>query len=50
MVEGGIAEGRLQSVTGHAERDLLLPGEPANPANRRVAITLLRQLPESAAR
>ncbi len=50
MVEGGIAEGRLQSVTGHAERDLLLAGEPANPANRRVAITLLRQLPESAAR
>jgi chemotaxis protein MotB len=50
LVEGGIAEARLQSVTGHAERDLLLPAEPTNPANRRVAITLLRQLPESAAR
>ncbi len=50
LVEGGIAEGRLQSVAGHAERELLLPAEPANPANRRVAITLLRQLPESAAR
>ncbi len=50
MVEGGIAEARLQSVTGHADRELLLPAEPANPANRRVSITLLRQLPESAAR
>ena len=50
LVEGGIAEGRLQSVAGHAERELQLPAEPTNPANRRVAITLLRQLPESAAR
>lgn len=49
MVEGGIAEARLHSVTGHAERDLLLPGEPTAAANRRVAITVLRQLPESAA-
>ncbi|MFC7689139.1 flagellar motor protein MotB [Paeniroseomonas aquatica] len=49
MVEGGIAEGRLSSVTGHADRSLLLPDEPTNPANRRVAITLLRALPESAA-
>jgi chemotaxis protein MotB len=50
MVEGGIAEGRLSSVTGHADRSLLLPDEPTNPANRRVAITLLRALPESATR
>ena len=40
---------RLSSVTGHADRSLLLPDEPTNPANRRVAITLLRALPESAA-
>ena len=49
MVDGGIAEARLSSVTGHADRTLLIPAEPTNPANRRVAITLLRALPESAA-
>jgi chemotaxis protein MotB len=49
MVEGGIAEARLHSVTGHAARDLLLPDQPTAAANRRVAITVLRQLPESAA-
>ena len=45
LLEGGIAEGRLQSVTGHAERMPLLPAEPLAAANRRVAITLLRQAP-----
>jgi chemotaxis protein MotB len=49
MVEGGITEARLHSVTGHAARDLLLPDQPTAAANRRVAITVLRQLPESAA-
>jgi chemotaxis protein MotB len=46
LLEGGIAEARLQSVTGHADRTPLLPAEPYAAANRRVAITLLRQAPE----
>jgi chemotaxis protein MotB len=49
LLEGGVAEGRLQSVTGHAERVPLLPAEPFAAANRRVAITLLRQAPAPAA-
>jgi chemotaxis protein MotB len=34
-------------VAGYAERDPLLPENPAAAANRRVAITLLRQAPEN---
>jgi chemotaxis protein MotB len=45
LLEGGIAEARLQGVAGHAERMPLLPAEPLAAANRRVAITLLRQAP-----
>ncbi|WP_343898282.1 flagellar motor protein MotB, partial [Craurococcus roseus] len=45
LLDGGIAEARLQSVTGHADRTPLLPAEPLAAANRRVAITLLRQAP-----
>jgi chemotaxis protein MotB len=35
-------------VTGQADRVPLLPDQPNAAANRRVAITLLRSLPESA--
>jgi chemotaxis protein MotB len=45
LVEAGIAEGRIQSVAGHAERMPLLPTQPTAAANRRVAITLLREPP-----
>lgn len=45
LLEEGIAEPRIQSVTGHAERMPLLPGQPTAAANRRVAITLLREAP-----
>jgi len=48
MLEGGIPEGRLQSVSGMADRTPLLPDQPGAAANRRVAITLMRSLPESA--
>jgi chemotaxis protein MotB len=49
LVEGGIGEARLRSVSGHAERELLLPDQPLNAGNRRVAITLLRASPEGPA-
>jgi chemotaxis protein MotB len=42
LVDGGIAEARLHSVTGNADRDPLIPGQPTAASNRRVAITLLR--------
>jgi hypothetical protein len=44
-----VSEARLQSVAGHADRAPLLPAEPHAAANRRVAITLLRQAPAPAA-
>ena len=42
LVEQGVAEARLRSVTGNADRDPLLPGDPFAAANRRIAITVLR--------
>ena len=42
LTDAGLPESRLRSVTGNADRDPLLPGEPMAAANRRVAITLLR--------
>ena len=45
LLDAGIAEARLQSVAGHADRMPLLPQEPLAAGNRRVAITLLRAVP-----
>ncbi|MBL6454237.1 OmpA family protein [Belnapia sp. T6] len=45
LLDGGIAEARVQGVAGHAEREPLLPDDPSNAANRRVSVTLLRQAP-----
>ena len=45
LVEQGVAETRLRSVTGNADRDPLLPAEPFAAANRRIAITVLRATP-----
>ncbi len=45
LAEAGLPETRIQSVAGHAEREPLRPEAPNDPANRRVAITLLRALP-----
>jgi len=50
LVEGGIADARIRSVTGNAERDPLLPDQPNAAANRRVSITLIRQQAEPASR
>jgi chemotaxis protein MotB len=48
LAEAGLPEARIQSVAGHAERQPLLPDQPAAAANRRVAITLIRSAPEGA--
>jgi chemotaxis protein MotB len=45
LTEAGLAEARIRSVAGQAEREPLLPDQPAAAANRRVAITLIREAP-----
>jgi chemotaxis protein MotB len=42
LVDSGVQESRLRSVTGNADRDLLLPADPLAAANRRIAIVVLR--------
>jgi chemotaxis protein MotB len=49
LVEAGLPPARIRSVTGNADRDLLLPGDPLAAANRRIAILVLRTPPASAA-
>ncbi len=49
LVEAGLQEGRLRSVTGNADRDLLLPADPLAAANRRIAILVLRTSHSAAA-
>jgi chemotaxis protein MotB len=41
LLEGGIEEARIRSVSGRADRDPLLPGQPLGAANRRVAVLML---------
>ncbi|HEX3350935.1 MAG TPA: flagellar motor protein MotB [Acetobacteraceae bacterium] len=42
LAESGIPDLRFRSVTGAADRDLLLPGDPLAAANRRIAVAILR--------
>ena len=46
LIESGLQESRLRSVTGNADRDPLLPGDPLAAANRRIAILVLRSAPK----
>ena len=45
LAEAGLQEARVRSVTGNADRDLLLPADPLAAANRRIAIVVLRKYP-----
>ncbi len=45
LTDGGLPDTRIQSVTGHADRDPLLPADPLAAANRRIAILVLRESP-----
>ncbi len=49
LTDGGVAEARIESVAGQADRQPLLRDQPAAAANRRVAITLLREAAGAAA-
>ena len=48
LMDAGLPDSRLHSVTGVADRDPLLPGDPMAAANRRIAITVLRTAPAPA--
>ncbi|HZH47549.1 MAG TPA: flagellar motor protein MotB [Roseococcus sp.] len=49
LQEGGLPDARIAGVTGMADREPLLPAQPAAAGNRRVSVTLLRQLDAPAA-
>jgi chemotaxis protein MotB len=42
LVEAGLADERIRSVTGNADRDPLVPADPQSPTNRRITIIVLR--------
>ena len=42
LTDSGLADKRVRTVTGHADRDPLIPGDPLAAANRRIAIVVLR--------
>lgn len=44
LAQAGLPEARIRSVTGHADRDLLLPADPLAAANRRIAIIVLHNI------
>ena len=49
MTEAGLPDPRFQAIIGHGDRDLLLPRDPLAPANRRIAILVLRRAAPAAA-
>ncbi|HTW28549.1 MAG TPA: flagellar motor protein MotB [Acetobacteraceae bacterium] len=49
LMQDGVPESRIISVTGHADHDLLLPAQPLAAANRRIAIVVQRLIPQAAA-
>jgi chemotaxis protein MotB len=44
LVDAGLQQTRIRSVTGNAERDLLVPADPLAAVNRRIAIVVLRSV------
>ncbi|MDE2029379.1 MAG: OmpA family protein [Alphaproteobacteria bacterium] len=43
LVKAGVSESRVARVSGLADRDPYVPGDPKDPRNRRICIVLLRQ-------
>ncbi len=50
LTEAGLPDGRIRDVTGHGDRDPLVPKDPLAAANRRIAILLLRSAPAATGR
>lgn len=49
LVANGVSDTRLQLVVGKADKDPLMPNEPAASQNRRISVVVLRDLPPPAA-
>jgi chemotaxis protein MotB len=49
LVAAGLDEHRIATVIGKADTDPMFPGDPRDPRNRRISITLLREAPPAAA-
>jgi chemotaxis protein MotB len=49
LTEFGLPESRIRDVTGHADRDLLVPSDPQSASNRRIALLLVRTAPPAPA-
>jgi chemotaxis protein MotB len=45
LTDSGLPDARIRDVTGHGDRDLLMPDTPEAPSNRRIAILLVRTAP-----
>ena len=50
LADAGVPEAQVQTVSGEADRDPLLPADPLAAANRRIAIVVLRSNPPMAGR
>jgi len=48
LEDAGLPGARIASVSGNADRQLLLPGQPLAAANRRIAIVVLREAGKTA--
>ena len=48
LVDAGLPEARIRSVSGMADRDPLIAEDKLAPANRRIAIVVLREQPKAA--
>ena len=49
LVANGVSDTRLQLVVGKADKDPLMPNEPAASQNRRISVVVLRELPSPTA-
>ena len=47
LVDAGLPSGRIATVVGRADQDLLLRDEPESPRNRRISILLARSAPQA---
>ena len=45
LADAGVPEGRVQTVSGQADREPLLPADPLAAANRRISLVVLRTSP-----
>jgi chemotaxis protein MotB len=47
LIDAGVSESRIRSISGNADRDPLTPEDTASASNRRVSVLLIRREPSS---